>query len=166
MWWSSFVLAFAVTVAFGDLLDRKIPRVFTVGGFLVGLAYHLIYGGFWQALLTAALGFALGLGLYELRAIGGGDVKLLAALGAILGFHSWVLALEIAITAAGLMALVGIIRTGRLLQTFRNMGRLLKHFAANGLRPHPEIQVNNATLLRIPFGMAAGLGAVCTVFVK
>lgn len=164
--WISFVMAFAITAALGDVLWRKIPRFLTISGLLVGLAYHGFYGGFWSALGTAALGFGLGLGLYELRAIGGGDVKLIAAMGAMLGFQNWVLAVEVAIAVAGVMALVGILRRGMFLQTLRNIGRLLKHFATNGLRPHPEIQVNNSGLLGIPFGVAAALGIICVVVLR
>jgi prepilin peptidase CpaA len=148
------------------LLWRKIPRFLTVSGLLVGLGYHGYYGGFWPALGTAALGFSLGLGLYELRAIGGGDVKLIAAMGAMLGFQGWVVAVEVAIAIAGVMALAGIIRRRMFLQTFRNIGRLLKHFISNGLRPHPDIQLNNPDLLGVPFGVAAALGIICVVVLK
>lgn len=164
--WQSFELAFAVTVAAGDLWLRKIPRQLTMIGLLAGLGYHAFKGGFLSALLTAGLGFVLGLGLYELRAIGGGDVKLVTAMGAILGFHAWVLAVEVAIVVAGVMALVGVIYRRMCLQTFFNLGRLLKHFLTKGLRPHPEIQLGNATLVRIPFGVAAALGTVCTVILQ
>jgi prepilin peptidase CpaA len=164
--WQAFVLAFAITAAVDDALWRKIPRFLTVSGLLVGLTYHGFYGGFWSALATAGLGFGLGLGLYELGAIGGGDVKLVAAMGAILGFQPWVVALEVAIGVAAVMALAGILYRGIFLQTLRNMGRLLKHFAVNGLRPHPDIQVNNAGLLRVPFGVAAALGTICTVVIR
>jgi prepilin peptidase CpaA len=164
--WESFVVAFAVTVAVGDAWWRKIPRSLTVAGLLAGLAYHAFYGGFWSSLLTAGMAFILGLGLYELRAIGGGDVKLVAAMGAILGFQPWVMAVEVAITVAAIMALVGIIHKRICAQTFRNIGRLIKHFLTQGFRPHPEIQVNNAGLLRVPFGVAAALGIVCTVVLR
>jgi prepilin peptidase CpaA len=164
--WDSFVLAFAFTVAVADLFWRTIPRNLVLLGFFSGLTYHAFRGGFLSALAAAGLGFVLGLGFYELRAIGGGDVKLITALGAMLGFTHWLVALEVAITIAGLLALVGVIRRGVLLQTFRNMGRLLKHFFTNGLRPHPEIQVNNTTLVRIPFGVAAALGTLSTFIIK
>jgi prepilin peptidase CpaA len=133
---------------------------------LAGLAYHIFFGGFWLALATAGLAFALGLGLYELRAIGGGDVKLVTALGGMLGFQSWTYAVEIAIAVAGVMALVGVIRRRVLWQTVRNLGRLIKHFAVNGFTPHPEIQLQNEGLVRIPFGVAAAAGTVCAVVLR
>jgi hypothetical protein len=64
------------------------------------------------------------------------------------------------------MALAGVIRRGVFLQTFRNIGRLLKHFATNGLTAHPEIQVQNQGLVRIPFGVAAAVGTICTVVLR
>jgi len=164
--WTAFVLAFAVTVAIGDARWRKIPRWLTTMGLLTGLGYHIFFGGFWSALATAALAFGLGLGLYELRAIGGGDVKLVAAMGGILGFQLWTLAVEVAIFIAGVMALYGVIRRGVFLETFRNIGRLLKHFATHGLSAHPEIQVDNEKLVRVPFGVAAAIGTVCTVMLR
>lgn len=164
--WEAFVVAFAVTVAIGDAWRRKIPRILTTCGLLVGLTYHVFQGGFWSAISTACLAFGLGLGLYELRAIGGGDVKLVTAMGAILGFHHWVLAVEVAIAIAGVMALAGVIRRRMCWQTFRNIGLLLRHFAINGFRPHPEIQVKNEGLVRVPFGVAAALGTICTVVIR
>jgi prepilin peptidase CpaA len=164
--WNAFILAFVMTVAVGDARWRKIPRWLTTAGFLAGLAYHSFFGGFWSALGTAGLAFGLGLGLYELRAIGGGDVKLITALGALLGFQHWTLAVEVAVVVAGVMALIGVIRRGVFLQTFRNIGRLLKHFASNGLFAHPEIRVQNEGLVRIPFGVAAAIGTICTVVMR
>jgi prepilin peptidase CpaA len=164
--WQAFELAFAVAVAAGDLWWRKIPRQLTLIGLVAGLGYHAFKGGFVSALLTALLAFVLGLGLYELRAIGGGDVKLIAAMGAILGFQGWLLAVEVAIVAAGIMALAGVIYRRMCLQTFLNIGKLLKHFFSQGLRPHPEIQLGNASLVRIPFGVAAALGTLCTVVLR
>lgn len=167
MWlWNSFVLAFVLTIAFADARWRIIPRTFTLAGLLAGLGFHAFYGGFLSSLLTAGAAFAIGLGFYELRAIGGGDVKLITALGAMLGFEKWVLALEIAIVLAAVMALAGIIRRKIFLQTLRNVGRLIKHFLTQGFKPHPEIQVSNSSLVRVPFGVAAAVGTFCTVVLR
>src|SRR5215831_18184590 len=130
--WNAFILAFALTVAVGDARWRRIPRWLTTSGLLAGLAYHTFFGGFVPALATAALAFGLGLGLYELGAIGGGDVKLVTALGGILGFQPWTRAVEVAIAVAGVMALAGVIRRRIFLDTLRNIGRLLRHFAVYG----------------------------------
>lgn len=164
--WNAFILAFAMTVAVGDARWRIIPRWLTLGGLLAGLAYHIFFGGFWMALATAGLAFGLTLGLYQLGAIGGGDVKLVTALGGILGFQHWTLAVEVAIAVAGVMALAGVLRRRIFLRTFRNLGRLLEHFATNGFTAHPEIQLQNQGLVRVPFGVAAAVGTIFAVVLR
>ena len=71
-----------------DLIWRRIPNWLTLGAALLGLA-----GGYWEAgisglglsLLGLLLGFALLLPGYLLRMTGGGDLKLMAAVGSLLG---------------------------------------------------------------------------------
>ncbi len=161
--WDLAIMTFVLAVAVFDWRWRRIPRELTVSGFVVGLIYHALAGGFLSALSATGLGFGVGLALFELRAIGGGDVKLLTALGALLGLRSWVFAVEIALFAAGAMAVIGLVRRGILLQAVRNIGRLVVHFVRHGFVPHPEIHVNNPSLVRVPFGVAAALGTVCTL---
>ncbi len=87
-----------LTLLFGiSLSDARfyiIPNPFSVGGLIVGMILAFLPGGptALQALLGAALGFALLWGLAAgakwmlgRGAIGGGDVKMMAAVGAYLG---------------------------------------------------------------------------------
>ena len=71
-----------------DLRTRRIPNVLTFGAAVAGLAYQFATGGV-EALGQAALGWLLGALVFivpfALGGLGGGDVKLLAALGAWLG---------------------------------------------------------------------------------
>ncbi|HET8667628.1 MAG TPA: A24 family peptidase [Terriglobales bacterium] len=161
--WNIAVMAFAITAAIVDVQTRKIPRVLTVTGFIAGLLYHAVRGGFVNALAAAAIGFVVGMALFSLGAIGGGDVKLVAALGAMLGFHTWVRAMEFAIFAAGIMALIQIIRHKAVRQTFRNIGAILRGFFTSGLRAHPVVNVQNTALIRSPFGLAAAMGTVAAL---
>ncbi len=71
-----------------DLIWRRIPNWLTVGAALMGIAV-----GCWKAgaaglglsILGLALGFMLLLPGYLLRMTGGGDLKLMAAVGSLLG---------------------------------------------------------------------------------
>lgn len=91
----AFALAVTATAAWYDWRTGHIPNWLTLGALGLGIAVHAVYGlltlgprdaamaaGF--AVLGAAVCAAVPLMMYRLDAIGGGDVKLLAALGAIL----------------------------------------------------------------------------------
>lgn len=71
-----------------DTALSKIPNFLTLTCLLAGLGYHVAQTGA-AGFLDSALGVATGLGLlllpYALGGMGGGDVKALAALGALLG---------------------------------------------------------------------------------
>jgi len=154
--WTAFILAFSLTAAAGDLVSRKIPRILTTAGIGIGLLHHLVHGNVGTALLAAALGFAVGLPLFALGAIGGGDVKLIAALGALLGFQRWVMAMEMAVFAAGLLALLLVIRQGRLAATLKNMKEIAFWLASGGKHPQPARE-DKAQGWGAPFGVAAAL---------
>ena len=72
---------------------------------------HLVGGA---AALLAGLGLALLLPFYVMRGVGAGDVKLLAALGALLGPQSLLLVALYAALIGGLLSLFVLARRGRL----------------------------------------------------
>ena len=96
-------------------------------------------------------------------AIGGGDVKLITALGAMMGLHPWMLAMQIAVLAAAALAVVEIVRHRALRQTLRNMWEILKNLVTHGLRAHPQLNVKNPAALRSPFAVAAAIGVIVAV---
>jgi prepilin peptidase CpaA len=158
--WNAAVLAFAITAAAGDLHARKIPRVLTVTGFAAGLAFHTVFGGILSALLASLLAFVIGLAFFQAGAIGGGDVKLMIALGAMLGTRPWLCAMEAAVLTAGAIALVQAARHGLLRRTLANIAETLRWVRHNGLKTHPVINVGNTAMLRAPFGVAAAVGTL------
>src|ERR1700723_578037 len=70
-----------------DVLYRRIPNWLTLSGVLAGIGLNsFLYPG-WPGLRLSLLGLAAGFGayfvMYSLRAMGAGDVKLMAAIGAL-----------------------------------------------------------------------------------
>lgn len=164
--WDVFVLAFAVAVGVGDTLWRKIPNSFAAAGLVVGFAYHAWHKDLLPALIGFGLGFAIGLALFHLGAIGGGDVKLLMALGALLGYHRWFVAMEVSILVAALIAAIQVFRQRGARQVVRNMGAILRELMQVRFAPHPVINVRNAAMIRAPFGVAAAVGTCAALLVK
>jgi prepilin peptidase CpaA len=90
-----------------DLLSRRIPNRLTGSLLCLGLTLQFTSGG-WTALGEAVLGVLVGLAillpLYMLRATGAGDVKLLAAAGALLGPYWAALGGVYTLMAGGILA--------------------------------------------------------------
>lgn len=103
--------ALALTAALFDLRFRRIPNWLTAGGWITGVAaqtYLQGWPGAKEALLGSALGFGVYAFLFSLRAMGGGDVKLMAGFGAILGPSLLLWAALWTAAAGGLFALAGL----------------------------------------------------------
>jgi prepilin peptidase CpaA len=161
--WYAFVIAFMLTAAVADLVWREIPRQLAIAGLVVGIGVNAFHGHLGSALFAAGMGFGAGLALFHLRAIGGGDVKLVVALGAMLGWHDWIFAMQIAIVFAGLVAIGSALYRRRFRRLLSNTAQLAGWIGENGLTPHPEIRVDNGALGHSPFAVAAALGVLLAV---
>lgn len=157
---SMFIVAFVLTVAAGDLMWQRIPRQLTTTAFFIGITYHAFFGGFTSALIAAVAGFAAGVVFFRMGAIGGGDVKLLAALGALLGLQRWGRAIFVAVIVAALIALLVAAWQRALKQTLRNSFTLLATLPTRGLAPHEAIHLHSGMAVRAPFGIAAAAGTI------
>ena len=112
-------LAYAV---FTDLRSRRITNRLTYTTTLFGLVVNTVGGG-WSGLSTSALGWLTGLGImllpFLLRAMGAGDVKLLAAIGALKGPQFVLVVALYAALVGGLLAVFYLVRERRLAATTR-----------------------------------------------
>jgi prepilin peptidase CpaA len=114
------IAAAAVTAAVIDVRIRRVPNVLNGGIALVGLglaAMGLGRVGFWLALAGCLVGLALMLPGYLIGATGGGDVKLLAAVGTLLGPGATLRAFVASAIAGGLIAIFVAWRRGRVADT-------------------------------------------------
>jgi prepilin peptidase CpaA len=111
-----------------DLRTRRIPNALTGALAVLGLgiaAAELGPIGLGGALLGCLLGFAFMLPGHVFGATGMGDVKLFAAIGAMLGPATTVRAFFYTAIAGGVLALVVAVRRRRLQQTIGATARLV-----------------------------------------
>ncbi len=157
------VVGLTLLAGYVDFRTRKIPNWLTVPAFFCGLGLRTALGG-WPgtkaSLEGAGLALILLLPLVLMRALGAGDWKLMGALGAFLGPVLFLFVLVGSIFVSGLMAIVEMMRTHRVRETFQNLFVLVRGFISFGLRTNPEISLDNPKLLKLPFGVAVAISTV------
>ncbi|MGE5653201.1 MAG: prepilin peptidase [Bacillota bacterium] len=130
-----------------DLRESRIPNLLTVSAALLGLAAHLITSG-WYGLLTSLQGLLVGFILllipFLLGGIGGGDVKFLAAVGAIMGPSFVFRSCLYGAVVGGLIALYLMIKEKRLV-----------HLAVGAMSGHYR-----SSQRFFPYGLALVSGAI------
>jgi len=150
-----------------DIKSRRIPNFITGPAILLGLLLHLSLDG-WHGLLTSlAAGLICGaifLIFYLAGGMGAGDVKLIAAVGCIAGLADAGYLLVLTSLAGGMMGVVFAMMRGRLKETLLNVGAIASHHKEEGLKPHPDLNVLNASTLRLPYGVAIAAGSTITFY--
>ncbi len=149
-----------------DLRSRRIPNFITGPALLTGLLLHGAFDG-WRGLGTSlAAGLLCGvifLVFYLGGGMGAGDVKLITAVGCLAGLADSPYLLILTSLAGGAMAVLLALLRGQLKQTLFNVGALASYHAQEGLTPHPELNVLNASTLRLPYGVAIFAGSAITL---
>jgi prepilin peptidase CpaA len=155
--------AVAVAAAVMDVQQRRIPNWLTYSAIVGGVLLRSYYFG-WRGALTAVGGCLLAGGIvfvfYAVRALGAGDLKLLAALGSLAGPQQATYILLGTGVAGGVLALIYAVYRRRLQTTLVNVGSLVKFHASSGLQAHPELSLDNPDALRMPYGLAIAAGTL------
>jgi prepilin peptidase CpaA len=163
------VLTFAVAAAgcATDLRSRRIPNWLTGGATLGALIYHAWAAGPSGLLLSLAgclVGGAIFFLPFALGGLGGGDVKLLAALGAWAGPAD---ALWIALysgIAGGVLAIVTALVNGYLRTALTNVSRLLVHWGQVGITPLPDLTLERSAAPKLAYALPILCGTVVTLW--
>ena len=166
LFFAGTALVCAAVASIFDVRERRIPNRLTASSLLAGLLLHLALGG-WHDLGSAALAALTAGGIFLIffmaGGMGAGDVKLMAAIGAITGLASLQMLILVTVLAGAVFALVLAGFHGRLRQTLRNVATLIAHHGSRGLTPHPEMNLSNERTLRLPFALPIAAGCLFTV---
>jgi prepilin peptidase CpaA len=96
--------------------------------------------------------------------MGMGDVKLCAAIGVWIGPSQMLTALVLTGIAGGLIALGWAIAGGFVGEMFSGTGELIFGLKRRGLRPHPEMVLNNPLSRKMPYAPAIAIGTLISFF--
>jgi prepilin peptidase CpaA len=160
----AFMLLLAVA---WDVQTHRIPNLLVLGGVLLGWATACLPSG--MGLQSATLGSLTGLvvflPLYLLRILGAGDVKLLTAVGAFVGYPGILTVALFTGLAGGILALLLAIRHRQLKQMWNQVHQGLLGFVmqiASGGRPRQWVMVVGPH--RLPYALAIALGTASYVY--
>jgi len=161
----TLLMVVVIVASVFDVRYRKIPNWLVSAGALAGFVSGFVAGG-WHGVLGALLGFFTGfflyLPLYVVRARGAGDVKLLAAMGAIVGVGT---CFQIALYSAilgGLFALALVIRKKRLSKTLFNVSAITHELLRRRMPFHADQQldVRHPDSFRMPHAVVLASGTL------
>ncbi len=166
------MFALLIWAACQDVYERRIPNWLTFSLLVMGIAQSFLPNGIvsWkQSMLGFAVGFGLLFFLFALRAVGGGDVKLLAALGAWFG---WAGILSIFVLEKMLGLVIVVIQAswqGRLREVLRNSALLainVRHVRELGVDHVSETgQSAQAIKTRLPYAVPVLIAVVIWVVI-
>ena len=146
-----------------DLRTRRIPNELTaaMAGLGLGLAATGLSGvSVWASVFGLVLGLALMMPGHLLGATGAGDVKLMAAVGAIVGPPTVVRAFLFTAVAGGALALIVAIQRRRLTATLAGTGQLM-----SGSTEARAVIRSERSANRFAYGPAIAIGSILAVLV-
>ena len=163
------VLGVVLTAAVIDVRTHRIPNMLTFGSAAAAFVYYASTGGLHGLGVSAggwAVGVALFLPLFLVRGMGGGDVKLLGAVGAWLGPMGVLYAGLYSVLAGGVLALLVGLKHGYLGKAFSNLWGLLGVWRAAGIQPLPGLTLEDSVGPRLAYGVAIAAGTLATLWLK
>jgi Flp pilus assembly protein protease CpaA len=164
----TIALVLLVVGAYSDIRTREVPDWVNFSGIVAGLGIRAVWGfteNDWSALGWGVLGFvvffAIAIGMYYTGQWGGGDSKLLMAMGAILG-------LEFARSSPGISFLIWVVLAGALYGVVCSVYLALKNWKVFSSK-YSEIfstakRVQIPVLLVLVFGFAFAIATDDVLF--
>src|SRR6266404_5728224 len=121
------LFTFVTACCLVDLRTRRIPNVISGTGVVLGAALNALYYGptglLWSV-FGAVTVVAVLLVPFAVGGIGGGDVKMMAAIGAFLGPRFALEGLVVGMAIGGVIMLVHLARLGRLMEKLHSLGAM------------------------------------------
>lgn len=160
-----------IPAAMWDLRYRRVPNWLTLAGILLGIGVNTVIfrdsasgrlAGLWMSLEGIGVAFLIYFPLYLLRGMGAGDVKLMAAVGAIVGPANWLGVLLLTSVFGAAAAVILVSRKGRIGKTARNIWLILIsiRYRHAPYEASPELDVKSDRGIRLPHAVVIAFGCL------
>jgi len=170
------LLMLVIPAAVYDYRQRRIPNWLVLAGILTGLAMNVFllydnpspFTGLAFALEGLGLALLVYFPLYLLRGMGAGDVKLMAAVGAVVGPLLWLWIFFFTAILGGIIAVIVVLQKRRVSHTLQNLWMIVlsvRHHQAP-YKANPELDVSSDQGVRLPHGVIICIGAAGFVVAK
>jgi prepilin peptidase CpaA len=160
-----FITIVLLTVAIIDLFTRRIPNYITLPfiatGFLVSFYQHS-YSGIVNSLLGFIIAFLLFFLFYIFGTLGAGDVKLMMAIGAWLGYSQLIYTSVWIMVVGGFISLLTLMIKVHPSYPFKIIHDFFIAFYVKDLRGYFK-RLKENSVSSIPYGVAILLGTVITL---
>jgi prepilin peptidase CpaA len=164
----AILLVFLALSCAADVRTRRIPNALSGFAMLAGLSVNLFYFGV-PGLLAAATGIAVTIAAllapFALGGIGGGDVKMMGAVGALLGPRLGLVALGIGLVLGGVVMLAHLARLGRAGEKLRATGHMIGAAVLERSTSPLRVAIDAPQAVTLPYSIPLGLGAVAAALI-
>lgn len=161
---SLLVLVVLLTVAvYTELKENRIPNWLTMTGMGLGLAISYLHGtnAIWSSLGGLTIGFGFLFVFYVFGGVGGGDVKLMGAAGALMGAGLIPAALFFTAMFGAFLAIMMVVwRKGFWVRICVGLRKLMFW------RKVPEKQAEEVAPVIVPYGVAIAVGCLAALLTK
>jgi len=162
----ALLVPLGAAIAYYDVRYRRIPNRLVLAALAGGLVMNAVFGG-WGGVRASLVGcvFAFGLMLvmHFFGAMGAGDVKLFAAIGAIIGAHLVLTTFSVVLITGAALAVFSMLAAGKARETMQRVWLIL-----GGLLPGwkmPRFPVPADRKQTLPYGVAITLGSLISLFI-
>lgn len=161
------LILFVVCVAIIDWRTHRIPNLLCAVAAIIGFSSQLwLHGsdGLLSGLGGAAVGFAMFLPFYAVRAFGAGDVKAMATVGVFLGIQATLLAVAMTLMLGAVMGIAVLLLKQASASAIlgRLMGLLTAPIASIRSSRH---ETDTSARERFPYGIAIACGTTAALLI-
>jgi len=162
------VVAFILACWIVDVRSSRIPNSLSGSVLVAGVLLNSLLRG-WPGAVSSVAGVAVAIAIllapFAFGGIGGGDVKMMAAIGALLGPVLALVSLAAGMVLGGVIMVLHLVRLGRLREKLARLHAMLVGAFLTRSSAPLEVSAADPDAVALPYSVPLGLGTLVTLAV-